>query len=271
MSDNNSFSVVVTEGIHDVVTIGKILRLKGFQEAKHIEEIPDFLENIIPKQYPFEGTELSRRVPYPSFFFHEGYWILVSNAGSNSNLIGNLKGILDTPRRKDIISRLCGAAILTDADTKTAIGRLAELQKELSDVLVGVDDFKFDLSTPTQITMYEKAKHFGMYIFPDNQGEGTLERILLEGARAEYPDLLRVANSYVAYAKGPPCGIELKNFDGEKAVVGAIASVLKPGKAPQASLHDNKWFTTASLLDIPLHRSLSDFIDMIIGWANASD
>ena len=94
MSDNSSFSIIVTEGVYDVVAIGKILRIKGFQEANHIEEIPDSLENIIPKQYSFEGSELSRRVPYPSFFFREDSWILVSNAGSDSKLMSNLKEIL---------------------------------------------------------------------------------------------------------------------------------------------------------------------------------
>ena len=267
MSDNRSFSVIVTEGIYDVVSIGKILRLKGFQEAKHIEAIPDFLENIIPKQYPFEGTQLSRRVPYPSFFFREDYWILVSNAGSDSKLMSNLKEILNTPHRKDIISKLCGAVILADADTMTSADRQSELQKELNDELSGNEDFVFDLSIPTQITLYGEAKPFDMYIFPDNQNVGTLEHILLEGAREEYPDLLRGANGYVTYAKGLSCGKELKNFNGEKAVVGAIASVLKPGRASQASFHDNNWFTKDSLLNLPLHQSLSGFIDMIIGWA----
>ena len=267
MSDNSSFSIIVTEGVYDVVAIGKILRIKGFQEANHIEEIPDSLENIIPKQYPFEGSELSRRVPYPSFFFREDSWILVSNAGSDSKLMSNLKEILNTPHRKDIISKLCGAAILADADAKIAADRQFELQKKLNDELSGDEDFMFDLSMPTQITLYGEAKPFGMYIFPDNQREGTLERILLEGAKEKYPDLLQGASSYVTYAKGLPCGKELKNFNGEKAIVGAIASVLKPGRASQASFHDNNWFTKDSLLNLSLHQSLSGFIDMIIGWA----
>lgn len=266
MSDNSSFSVIVTEGVHDVVAIGKILRLKGFQEAKQIEEIPDFLENIIPKQYPFEGSELSRRVPYPSFFFCEDYWILVSNAGGDSKLMSNLKEILNTPLRKVIISKLRGAAVLADADTKTAEDRKIELQKQLIGEIVDGDDFAFDPSTPTQITMYEEVKHFDMYIFPDNQGEGTLEHILLEGAQVEYSDLLLGANGYIEYAKKLPCGKTLINFNKEKAVVGAIVSVLKPGKAPQTSFHDNNWFTSESLINLPLHQSLSEFIDMIIEW-----
>lgn len=267
MSDNSSFSVVVTEGIHDVASIGKILQLKGFQEAKSIEVIPDCLKNIIPKQYPFEGTELSRRVPYPSFFYCGDYWILVSNAGGDAKLINNLKGILRTPRRKDIISKLCGAAVLADADVRTAADRRSELQKQLVDELWGVDDIEFDLSVPSHIMLYEVTKPFEMYIFPDNHGIGTLERILLQGAQAEYSDLLQAANRYIECAKGLPCGRALKNFDGEKAVVGAIVSVLKPGKAPQASFHDNNWFTISSLANLPLHQSLSSFIDVIIGWA----
>ena len=265
MSDNTSFSVIVTEGVHDVMAIARILQLKGFREARHIKEIPDFLGNIIPKQYPFEGSELSRRVPYPSFFFREEYWILVSNAGGDSRLISNLKELLNTPHRKDIISRLRGAAVLADADAKTAMERRDELQNQLVEVFRTEDDFEF--TTPTQLTLYGKIKSFDMYIFPDNRNQGTLEHILLEGAQAEYPDLLRGANGYVTYAKGLSCGDTLKNFNEEKAVVGAIVSVLKPGKAPQASFHDDNWITANSLLELPLHQSLSDFIETIIEWA----
>lgn len=110
-----------------------------------------------------------------------------------------------------------------------------------------------------------------MYIFPDNHGEGTLEHILLQGAWQEYSDLLQEASDYVAYAKKLSYGKGLKNFNGEKAVVGAIASVLKPGRASQASLHDDNWFSKDSLSNLSLHQSLSVFIDMIIGWANASE
>lgn len=180
--------------------------------------------------------------------------------------MSNLKKILTTPHRRDIISKLCGAAVLADADIKTAADRRTELQKQLADELQDVDDIEFNLSAPMQITLYGEVKPFDMYIFPDNQGVGTLERILLEGANMEYPELLQGAGSYVTYAKGLPCGKALKNFDEEKAVVGAIVSELKPGRAPQASLHDNNWFTKDSLLKVPLHRALSSFIDMIIGW-----
>lgn len=267
MSDDRSFSVVVAEGIHDVATVSRILSLKGFQEAKTLKEIPDFLADLIPKSYPFEGTELSRRVPFPSFFFRGEDWILVSGAGSDGTLAGNLKDILDTPRRMDIVSRFCGAAVLADADTKTAEKRRNEIQRQLIKALADTDDFQFDCSLPTQITLYGMAKPFMMYILPDDEHSGRLEQVLLQGAQKEYPELYAHACDYVESVKELPWVVTSREFAEKKAVVGAITSVLRSGRASQASIRDDNWFTATSLSSLSLHKTLSDFIDTVIGWA----
>lgn len=266
MSDNSSFSVVVTEGIHDVAVISKILRIKDFQEAQTIGEIPDFLVKLIPTSYPFEGTRLSRRVPFPSFFFRGKAWILVYCANSDSALANDLKGLLKTTPRKDVVSRLCCAAVLADADTRTAQQRRDGLYKKLDEALADTDDFQFDRSLPTQITLYGTVKPFAMYILPDNKHSGRLEQVLLQGAQEEYPELYAYACNYIESAKGLSWVANSGEFAEKKAVVGAITSVLRSGRAFQASIHDDNWFTEASLSNLSLHKALSDFIDMIIGW-----
>ena len=165
MSDNAPFSVIVTEGIHDVMAISKILEIKGFQEARDIQKIPDSLKNIIPKTYPFEGSELSRRVPYPSFFFCEDHWILVSNAGGEGKLVDNLKGILSIPFKDDIVSMLRSVAILADADQKTASQERDDIYRQLFEAFEEEDDFTFDRSVPASVILYGTEKPFGVYIF----------------------------------------------------------------------------------------------------------
>lgn len=266
MSDNRFFSVVVAEGIHDVAAISKILRIRGFQEGQTIEEIPDFLVKLIPTTYPFEEGRLSRRVPFPSFFFRGEAWILVYCANSDSALANDLKGLLKATSRKDVISRFCCAAVLADADTKTAQQRRVGLYRKLDEALADTDDFQFDRSLPAQITLYGIAKPFVMYILPDDEHPGRLEQVLLQGAQEEYSELYAYACDYVETVKEIPWVATLREFVEEKAVVGAMTNVLKSGVAAQASIGHDNWFTEASLSSLPLHKALSAFIDTVIGW-----
>ena len=271
MSDNISFSVVVTEGIHDVAFLARVLELKGFREARHLDEIPDGLKNIIPKKYPFEGLELSRRVPYPSFFSSGENWVLLSNAGGVSKLTDTLKELLSIPLRQDILSGLRGTAVLTDADAASADEARTCLFQMLADAFQASGEFCFDPASPEHLVLYQKPVPFATYIFPDDQGAGTLEHILLTGAQINYPNLTACARNYIDYAQGLPCAASrLAGNNREKALVGAIANVLRPGRAPQSSIRDDRWFTADDLSTSPLHRGLSDFVDLILSWHTAA-
>ncbi|MDE7220489.1 MAG: hypothetical protein K2O45_12860 [Oscillospiraceae bacterium] len=271
MSDNPLFSLVICEGVHDVRAVCRILDFKGFREAEVFSDIPGPLRNAIPRQYPVQGNDakLTWLVTHPSFLFRNGYWVLVSNAGGESKLGTHLSGILPAFRKEYADAALRGIAILADADTKDAAKRKPELLCQLRDAFRDSENFEADPSEPERLKLYGNIKPLAMYIFPDNQGPGTLETVLLAGAGREYPELLSKADEYVAYAETCPYAKDLsKNCNREKATVGVIANALRPGRANQTSIQDNKWFTKESLAQLPLHRSLSDFIDLIISWEN---
>lgn len=264
MSDNMRFSVAVSEGVHDVMAIVKVLTLKGFDEITTVSRIPEPFHQIIQQRYPWQndGQKLTWVVSHPSFLVKDNHWILVSSAGGQTELADNLKSILAAFRKPFTDAALHSAAILADADQKTALEKRQELYRQLADAFADGDNFEFDPAMPKQIRRFGAVKPFDVYIFPDNQGPGTLEDILLDGARQAYPDLLAEAERYIAYAKGLPYTKELKNnFNDRKAVVGVIANALRPGKANQVSIHDNKWFTAKNLAALALHQNLSRFID----------
>ena len=269
MSDDLRFSLVISEGPHDVEAAAKVLRLKKFQRARKLHEVPALLQAVIPRHYPSENKdgELCRIVAHPSFLFKENYWILLSNANGESNLGGNLDEILSPLSKQYVDTTLRGIAVLADADAKNADGKRRALFSQLSEAFADGGDLALDPAKPDRIRVFAHSRPFGMYIFPDCQSCGTLERVLLAGAQNTYPELLKEAEKYVAYAKTLLYAKNLTSgSNGEKAVVGVIANALRPGKANQVSIHDDDWFTKESLPSLALHQALSEFIDTIIQW-----
>jgi len=113
---------------------------------------------------------------------------------------------------------------------------------------------------------------FGVFILPDNQNQGTLESILIECAETKYPDLLKSATKYIEGIDHTKLTTkDLKDFHKpagrNKAIISAISSILKPGKAIQVSIQDNKWINEES---VRLHSMtlIKDFINDLINGNN---
>ena len=88
---------------------------------------------------------------------------------------------------------------------------------------------------------------------------------MIDGGGLAYPDLLTKAKEYVAYAKTQSACVDtLKNFNGDKATVGVVSNMLRPGKANQVSIHDDNWITETSISAIPSHISFSAFLDTVL-------
>ena len=95
--------------------------------------------------------------------------------------------------------------------------------------------------------MSEGPPRLGAYILPDNLSCGTLGDILIDCAQHAYPTLLSTAAVHVDAAFGDNSLTaddmkELRKAAGRnKAIVGSMASILRPGRAIQVSLQDNRW------------------------------
>lgn len=104
---------------------------------------------------------------------------------------------------------------------------------------------------------------------PDNQGQGTLEDLLLDAAASAYPKLLEAARHYVADAGTDPAlqQGDLEEFrkpaGPKKATAAAMASLLKPGKSIQVSIQDNRWLEPASL-KLPRINTLQKFLEDLL-------
>jgi hypothetical protein len=116
---------------------------------------------------------------------------------------------------------------------------------------------------PGQISL--GPPRLGAYVLPDNLNPGTLEDLLLECAQQAYPNLLQSAT---AHADAVPSDATLTNEDRQefnkpsgrnKAIVGAIASVLRPSRAVQVSIQDNRWLRGDTLKLVRI-KAVQDFL-----------
>ena len=93
-----------------------------------------------------------------------------------------------------------------------------------------------------------------MFILPDDSSLGTLEDILIPLGRRLYPGLFASADLHIQAAQKDLDKLRsderkaIKRPSGpKKALLSAVAAVLKPGKAIQATLKDHRWISQATL------------------------
>lgn len=242
------YGYLAVEGPHDLAFSGKLLKLHGLDRVKMKSRLDAFWLPLVPTKFPHQD-DLLARMPVPTFFVSTTHSIAVHVVGGDSKLSVTIKDSLDVLYTRSE-PPLTGLGVLLDADKNPPAKRHSELSQEL-----GATTYPIPLTFPLKPGAVSSAPtHCGVFVLPDNQSRGTLEALLLECAKSIYPTLERAARTYVDLASG---AVELvkgdrKDLDKpsghDKAMVACIAAVLRPGKAIQVSIQDNRW------LDPPLAR-----------------
>ena len=238
------FGYLVVEGPHDVEFAYRLLSPLGFSRIRMEPELDEFLRPLIPRSYPPDG-DLQKRMPIPLFLQSATHVIAVHSAIGDSRLVETVDETRETLDLDQRFGELTGVGIILDSDREIAVAQ------RYSDICLAMQNKGFSLpQTPGKVS--EGAPRFGAFVLPDNSSTGNLEDLLLECAWLQYADLLPTAKAHVDAAKA----CDGLRGDGEdlsriplynKAVVGTIASVLRPGKAVQTSIQDNRWFKDAAL------------------------
>lgn len=258
------FSIFITEGIHDLMLIYKILKLKGFSEIMEKNEVPEGLHCLIPKQFPFESDRLDRISPCPTFMKGEKRNLVLKQAGSDSKLIMELNGMLKIMPNENM-KNLKSIAIIADADEKTAEEKIFNLQKDINNYnKKGEPIVKYlDIKKGMGEIFGNEIKYF-TYVFPNDADAGFLEEVIIEGGAKSYNDLLEGANNFIS-GVNKSYKSKWKPSDEKKSLIGIAGNILKPGKANSVTIADNDWITKESIKSIKTHKLLSDFIDKVIG------
>lgn len=203
-------------------------------------ELDNFFVSLIPRNYPPAG-DLQKRMPIPLFLQSATHTIALHSAIGDSQLVNVMvenAAVLDR-------SKFVGIGILLDTDKNVpALQRYTQIKNELSSKNFILNDAPGSVSSG--------SPKLGAFVLPDNKSAGTLEDLLLDSASLMYPELLVLAKDYVNATKNTGLSSkdlrELHKPAGEnKAIIGAMANILRPGKAVQVSIQDNDWLKGAAL------------------------
>ena len=253
-----TFGYLVVEGTHDVAFIGRLLRTFGLRRVKLLKHLQPFWKPLVPPTFPFKD-DLLKRVPVPAFFEGADHSVAVDSAVGVARL---------TPALEETLAQLGSAR-----SELRSIGMFldADWSKKPSDVF---DELKaklefFGVVMPAAPGMVAQGSiRTGIYIFPDNQSSGTLETLLDECALAAYPGLRAAGRNLVDGINRAQLTRddlqELAAPSGEvKAVMGCISSVLKPMRAIQNSIEDNRWVSdkTLTLANV---QSVKNFLEQLL-------
>ena len=246
------YGYLVVEGPHDVEFVYRLLRPFGLKRIQWEDRLDSYMWPLVPRSFP-HGGDLQKRVPVPLFLQSPSHAIAVHSAVGDSRLVETVEESQIAINLASDFNLMTGVGIILDTDHEIpAINRYNSIKAEMQAkgfVLPGA---------PGEVIA--GPPRLGAYVLPDN-----LEDLLIECALAAYPNLLSSARSHVDAARNDAT---LEKDDGDnltkmpvynKAIVGAIASVLKPGRAIQNSIQDNKWFREGNL-NIVRVKAVQDFL-----------
>jgi hypothetical protein len=247
----------VTEGPHDVEVLGRLLSPLGAKRVQKFSELDLFWERLVPRIFPHEG-DLLRRVPVPVFFQADEFSVAVKSAVGISAIpevtSASLAALDDLP---------AAVGVLVDADGQNAIDVWKDITKGITKEMPG-----FDFGDgPGQLGRGEPRS--GVFVLPNNKDTGTLETILLKCGEQVYPALIEGARAWISpldpanrsiFVNKQECRDLAKPAGKDKAVVAAVASVLRPGKSVQVSIQDNRWISEPEKLAVSEITALQEFV-----------
>lgn len=252
------YCYIVAEGPHDIEFLIRLLKPRGLNRVTQFDALDEFWKPLIPRTFPVDG-DLLKRVPVPMFLKSPDVSVALHSAIG----ITRLAKTVEETWALITASQVFGLGVILDADDEeTPPVRFQKLSAELAQTGLTLP--------PTPGVVTKGAPRCGIFIIPDNETSGTLEDILLDCAQVNYPDLLKKATNYIDNIDATQLDKDdLRDFRKQagkkKAVISSITSVLKPGKALQVSLQDNRWLDGAAM-DLPQLQTLQRFLEEILGF-----
>jgi hypothetical protein len=235
------YGYLVVEGPHDIELVYRLLSPFGFERVQFEARLDPFLNPLIPRSYPPDG-DLLKRMPVPLFLQSATHAVAVHSAIGDSRLIQTVEEnavLLDR-------ATITGIGVLLDSDSALAPNdRYRVIREGLRGKGYTLPDSAGDVNVG--------PPRLGCFVLPDNLTSGTLENVLLTCAQHVYPALLASATTHIdaAFTDTNLSTDDLRELrrpaGRNKAIIGSIASVLRPGRAVQVSLQDNRWLREETL------------------------
>lgn len=248
--------LIGVEGNHDQAFIAKILknifRLTECQNQKYLDSI---WRKFIPT-YPTQSGKLHLRLDMPSILYNEVLSIAIY-AGEGSKLIENLQLKLSDI---DYSNSLKAFGIVADADSNMPSFVVQRYRDGLKDLFPG-----FPSETSCIGAIVDEKPRLGIFILPDNSSNGVLDTMLCKCGDVAYPSLMPRAKDYISKFSDDEVGlIGWKPFDRQKAIVAAVASILKPGGTNTATLSNNDWVSQNTYNQIEEIKAFCTFLENLL-------
>lgn len=247
------YGYVVVEGPHDVELVYRLLSPHGMVRVQQLAALDPFLAPLVPRSFPPDG-DLQKRVPVPLFLQSGTHAVALHSAVGDTRLIQTVEEnatLLDP-------ASLTGIGVILDSDS------MVSPAVRYSAIRDGLRAKGYSLPDDPGVVS-EGPPRLGAYVLPDNLSGGTLEDILIDCAQHAYPSLLSTAAVHVdaAFGDNSLTADDMKELSKpagrNKAIVGSMASILRPGRAIQVSLQDNRWLRDTALA-LPRVKAVQDFL-----------
>lgn len=258
-------ALIVTEGAQDVTFLQCVLcGALACAPVKLTADVPPELRDIIPKSFPNNAKgDFTVRVRVPCILRRDGAggrdWIVISDAGG-TGAVGE-----DLAAHRGSAIRWTAVGVMVDADGTQPAQVFAGVVRSLR---------RSDWPEPSEAgVVHRGTPRTGVFVLPDNRSTGTLEDVLSDCADVNYPSLLAAGREFVAGARTVVTalpnreGSRLRKRAGpQKAALGALSNLLRPGLPMQASLQETRWLTDAAL-QVPRVRELVAFLEALLDVA----
>ena len=258
-------ALLIVEGAHDAAFFGLLAERQAFSLVKKKSDIPNQWVQLIPVRFPPPrkpgesiSDDLSHIVNYPDIYISPTGSVLgIVVAGGDSALVKELRKSYEA-LGPETVGRV---AVVLDADWVEApsdrfrkvVGQLEALNKQAS----GEGETGFPLPLPDRPGEFsEGVPRLGIFVFPNNREQGTLETILLACAANAHSAVSAAASGYIsqvsslAPSPGKFADDLKKTSSREKATAGAISSVYNPRAALAVAIRDGAWRLDGHL-DLP--------------------
>lgn len=235
------FVYIITEGVLDVIFLTELMRQRySLSEVTRKTSLPSEAAQWLEQfKWPV-GDDISRMaVPAPAFLQNDQFIIGVRNARGIGEISKKIR--LDKEAFLRIPWSPSAIAVVLDADNESPLDRFGEFASLL-------ESHAFPRPTSLGSVLTKDAIQTGIFAFPDCVSRGSIEDVILPVGELRFPALFAHASQFVE--KWPPDAgeefAELTVTGRKKAVLSAMASLLKPGKNLNASIHDHEWIPSDS-------------------------
>lgn len=258
--------IIICEGITDCSIVEAIIEKSlEYKSYKSIKELPILFSQMI-QPYPNELGELQKK-DSPVFYYKENICIAVKQANGYTNIPKLISAYLEIISKEDLYDVFGGFLVICDTDTKSR----EELEKYYRESLES-----YDISYDNEIIEYEKEDIRCKIHFIPQEGQGAVEKLLLECSEAIYNDLYNDAKCFRQKIMEPSyekvrndCWVSnsvIQQFYGDKVQFGVISTVLKPDRPVRFAIKDRLISRShmEKLMDVPeflaLHKFLLNYV-----------